>query len=89
MIAAQTWLTLGTYLAAASTMIFMFFFLPAIIEIKMPKDAGPRILSDNTFKMPFGTLKLALTDIEETPQMPNKTTGKNSGCLNALFNIEL
>jgi hypothetical protein len=88
MIAVQTWITLVTYLASGATMIFMLFFLPAIIEIKMPKDAEPRILSEKPLKMTLATLKLTLTDIEEIPLLLNKFPIKNPACLNALFNIE-
>ncbi len=50
MIPDQTWITLLIYLAAAGVMIFVLFFLPAIIELKKPKDAGPRLLIDNTYE---------------------------------------
>ena len=44
----QTWEELVGYLAAVSAMGVMLFFLPAIVELRKPKDAGPRILVDGS-----------------------------------------
>ena len=46
------------YFVAVITMIVMLFFLPAIIELRKPKDAGPRIISDNYTKVALNILKI-------------------------------
>jgi len=80
--------TLVTSLAIAIVMIISLFFLPAIIELKRPKDAGPRIINDNPAKITLGMLKIPIIDIEEM-QTPNyQYTIKNAALLYNIPNIE-
>ena len=50
-------------LAIATAITISFLFLPAIIELKKPKDAGPRLITQNQIRIDDLTL---LADIEET-----------------------
>ncbi len=89
MIVEQTWVTLAVYLAAASIMMFTLFFLPAIIELRTPKDAGPRPLFDNTLTtVTLGLLGLTLFDIEETQELAHQFPTKNAVCLLSISNME-
>ncbi|MGA2386146.1 MAG: hypothetical protein ABSG33_06405 [Candidatus Bathyarchaeia archaeon] len=70
------------------TMVIVLFFLPAIIELKKPKDAGPRILIDNPVKITFGLAKIPIVDIEETQEQVFPFAIKNAGYLSTLPNME-
>ena len=82
--------TLVTSLAIAIVMIISLFFLPAIIELRKPKDAGPRIISDNPAKITRGTLKnpTLIIDIEEEQNLTFQSTIKNASFLYNIPNIE-
>ena len=88
MIPGQTPNMLFTSLAAAIAMIIILFFLPAIIELKKPKDAGPRIINDNPAKITLGMLKIPIIDIEEGQKLTYQFTTKNAVFLNTIPNIE-
>ena len=77
-----------TSLAAAIATITILFFLPAIIELKRPKDAGPRIIRDNPAKMTLGMLKIPIIDIEEGQKLTYQLTIKNAAFLYNIPNIE-
>jgi hypothetical protein len=80
--------TLITYLGALIAMIIILFFLPAIIELKRPKDAGPRIISDNPAKIMLSMLKIPIIDIEERQNLTYQATIKNAALLHDIPNIE-
>ena len=77
-----------TSLSAAIAMIIILFFLPAIIELKKPKDAGPRMISDNPAKLTLGMLKIPIIDIEERQRLTYQSIIKNAGFLYDIPNIE-
>jgi len=77
-----------TALIATTVIIVILFFLPAVIELKKPKDAGPRLINDNIPKIRISTLKLPITDIEEEQKFTYQSTIKNVGSLYSLPNLE-
>jgi hypothetical protein len=77
-----------TSLAVAIAVIITLFFLPAIIELKRPKDAGPRIIIDNPAKITLGKLKIPIIDIEERQNLTYQSTIKNAAFLYDIPNIE-
>jgi len=87
MIPSQIPNPLVTSLATAIAMIIILFFLPAIIELKKPKDAGPRIINDNPAKITLGALKIPIMNIEETQKLTYQPI-KNATFLYAIPNIE-
>ena len=87
MISGQIPNTLVASLATAIAMIIILFFLPAIIELKKPKDAGPRIINDNPAKITLGVL-IPIIDIEETQKLTYQPKIKNAAFLYAIPNIE-
>ena len=75
-------------LIATTAIIIVLFFLPALIELKKPKDAGPRLINDNIPKIRIGTLKVPITDIEEEQKFTYQSTIKTADSLYTLPNLE-
>jgi len=69
-------------------MVFMLFFLPAIIELRNPKDGGPRMLVDNPAKITLGMLKIPIVDLEESEKLTSEPALINAVCLYAIPNLE-
>lgn len=61
-------------LIAITTITFLLMFLPAIIELKKPKDEGPRRINDNIAKIRISTLKIPITNIEEEQKFDSQST---------------
>jgi len=68
--------------------IIILFFLPALIELKRPKDAGPRLITDNTAKIRISSLKVTITDIEEEQKFTYQSRTKTADFLYALPDLE-
>jgi hypothetical protein len=81
--------TLFTPLIVATAMIVILFFLPALIELKKPKDAGPRIISEDWTKLIISTFKVSITDIEEQQKFGYQPTMQIVYFLLALPNMEV
>jgi hypothetical protein len=75
-------------LIATTAIIIVLFFLPALIELKKPKDAGPRLIRDNIPKIRISALKVLLTDIEEEQKFTYQSTTKTADSLYILLNLE-
>jgi len=80
--------TLVISLAAATAMTIVLFFLPAIIELKKPKDAGPRIIKDNPAKITLGMLKIPIIDIEEKQMLTYQAIIENAAFLYNIPDME-
>ncbi len=61
----QSILTLIAALALATIVSLVLLFLPAIIELKKPKDAGPRLITDSIEQKRSHNLKTDLSDVED------------------------
>jgi hypothetical protein len=75
-------------LIAITAIIIILFFLPALIELKKPKDAGPRLINGNIPKIRIGALKVPITDIEEEQKFTYQSTTKIADSLYTLLNLE-
>jgi len=75
-------------LIATTAIIIVLFFLPALIELKKPKDAGPRLINDNIPKIRISTLKVPLTDIEEEQKFTYQSPINIADSLYTLANLE-
>ena len=64
MLTLQSLYVLATETAIVTSTVALLF-LPAIIELKKPKDSGPRLLNDSLAKIRISALQTALTNIEE------------------------
>ncbi|HMK94712.1 MAG TPA: hypothetical protein VK536_04845 [Candidatus Limnocylindrales bacterium] len=73
---------------AGVTTVILLFFLPAIIELKKPKDAGPRIIGDSPAKVTLSMLKIPLIDIEEGQEENYQSAMKNAAFLYFIPNME-
>jgi hypothetical protein len=81
--------TLIPTLIVAAAMIIIFLFLPALIELKRPKDAGPRRINDALIKVRLSSLKTPLIDIEEGQKFTGQLTTKTAACLYAIPSLEV
>ncbi|MCX6643934.1 MAG: hypothetical protein NT043_01825 [Candidatus Bathyarchaeota archaeon] len=80
--------TLATLIAIA-TITFLLMFLPAIIELKKPKDAGPRLINDNIAKIRISTLKIPITNIEEEQKFDSQSTINIASFIYLIPNLEV
>ena len=71
-----------------TAIVIILFFLPALIELKKPKDAGPRLIDDNIPKIRISSLKVTITDIEEEQKFTYQSTIKIADSLYTLPNLE-
>lgn len=86
----QTYITLVSCLAVVAAMGTTLFFLPAVIELKKPKDAGPRLLVDNASNAsyaPFG-FNNGLVNIEEPSEYVYAFPVANASFFGSLPDIE-
>ena len=88
MIMIQISYTLAT-LIAITTITFLLMFLPAIIELKKPKDAGPRLINDNIAKIRISTLKIPITNIEEEQKFDSQSTINIASFIYLIPNLEV
>ena len=63
-------------------------FLPAIIELKKPKDAGPRSISDSLLQMRLRNLITALFNVEDELKFDSQLIDKIGNFLCFLPNLE-
>ena len=52
-------------MAALIALGVALFFVPALIELRKPRDAGPRMLLEDPVAAAFSRLKTQLVDVEE------------------------
>jgi hypothetical protein len=76
-------------LTAIATITFLLMFLPAVIELKKPKDAGPRLINDNIAKIRISTLKIPITNIEEEQKFDSQSTINIASFLYLIPNLEV
>lgn len=50
---------------AIVTSIVTLLFLPAIMELKKPKDSGPRLIKDNFESIRIGAFKSGIVNLDE------------------------
>jgi hypothetical protein len=56
--------TLIVAIATSTIMLVVLLFLPAIIELKKPRDAGPRLITDSHAQNESNSPKIALPNVE-------------------------
>jgi hypothetical protein len=49
-------------------------YLPAIIELRKPKDSGPRLINDNIAKIKISALEIPIANIEEEQKFDDQLT---------------
>lgn len=70
--------------------VFLFLmFLPAVVELKKPQDAGPRLITESTLNVAFPTVDLgSLVNIESGTQIDLTLTTALSGFLSFLPKLD-
>jgi hypothetical protein len=61
-------------LMATVTMAILVLFLPALIELKRPLDAGPRLIRDDFAQILLSNLKPPITNIEDNWKLDGQLT---------------
>jgi hypothetical protein len=79
--------TLIVTLIVTSVIFVALLFLPAIIELKKPKDAGPRLICDFS-QILLSYLKISLLNIEEDLKFDSQFTSKIGVFLRFIPNLE-
>lgn len=80
--------TLIAALATTTVLSVVLLFLPAIVELKKPKDAGPRLITDSFAQMRLSTLKTALFNIEHELKFDSQLVGRIGNFLCSIPNLE-
>jgi hypothetical protein len=80
--------TLIVALATTTILSVALLFLPAIIELKKPKDAGPRLITDSFAQIRLSALKTALLNIEEELKFDSQLVSKIGSFLGFIPNLE-
>jgi hypothetical protein len=78
--------TMFVALAFGVVMFVLFMFLPALLELRKPRDAGPRKIMEDT----SGDRKLKIASMEETEEIDvdQAIVKRLSNILSALPNLE-
>jgi hypothetical protein len=79
--------TFFTLIVAISIFIFIML-LPALVETKKPKDAGPRIIMENFSLIPEVKGKTLLPNIEDEHKFDQTIIQKVAETLRFLHNLE-
>jgi uncharacterized membrane protein YcaP (DUF421 family) len=79
--------TLIVTLVVTIVIFVALFFLPAIIELKKPKDAGPRVIIDFG-QICLSDLKTSLQNVEEDLNFDSQLTSKIGVFLRFIPNLE-
>lgn len=70
--------------------IFIFvMFLPAFLELKKPKDAGPKMIMDYNFSANFAMKEIPITDLEETHGFDQTLVKRIIDAVSVLPNLEV
>ena len=84
----QSLLPLMGTLVISVFLSFTLLFLPAIVELRKPHDAGPRFMADSFSQTHLGTLKMSLLNIEDDSKFDSQLAGKIWGSLSFISNLE-
>lgn len=86
MFESQSFTSLIVVLGAATAMIIALYFVPALIELKKPRDASPRVIFDVGART-LSLLKTPLTDIQADWQLTLRLNG-STDFLSSIPNME-
>jgi len=71
-----------------TAIVIVLMFLPALIELKRPQDAGPRLIANSFTPWRLSALKTFLLDIEEEFKFDSQLTSKIAIFLSFVPNLE-
>jgi hypothetical protein len=72
----------------SAPLLLLIMLLPYVLELKKPRDAGPRFIMDNFSGLPQLTNMAPLVDIEEGPQIEAKLGPSILGVLSFLPKLD-
>jgi hypothetical protein len=82
----ENWIAI---LALTTTLSAMLLFLPAIIELRKPKDAGPRLIPDYFVQMRLLSQKTALFNIDDDLKYDSQIVMIFENFLNFIPNLDV
>jgi hypothetical protein len=71
------------------SIFIIIMLLPAFLELKKPKDAGPRMIKDYTFTANLVTKEILIVNLEEKQEFDQTLVKKIVDVINALPNLEV
>ncbi len=80
-------LTLFIATLTGITLTILIMFLPTIVELKKPRDVGPRLIPDTFAKVRLSTLT-SLFNIDEESKFEGQSALKTANLLRFLPNLE-
>jgi hypothetical protein len=84
--------SLNTFVATlmvAVTMVILILFLPAVIELKRPLDAGPRLIRGNFAEILLSNLKIPIINLEDDWKLEGQLTMTGRGFFDFVPNLEV
>lgn len=82
--------TLTFIILGLGVLIFiLIMFLPALFELKMPKDAGPRMIKDYTLPANLATKEVLIANLEEKQGLDQILVNNILDAINVLPNLEV
>jgi hypothetical protein len=70
-------------------MTMLIMLLPAILELKKPLDAGPRMIIDNFAQLTANKFRIALMNLEDESNLGKQSKINLADFHNILMNIEV
>jgi hypothetical protein len=67
----------------------LIMLLPALFELKMPKDAGPRMIKDYTLPVNLATKEVLITNLEEKQGLEQILVKNIMDAISVLPNLEV
>lgn len=82
--------TLTFMILGLGVLIFiLIMFLPALFELKMPKDAGPRMIKDYTLPANLAIKEVLIANLEEKQGLDQILVNNILDAINVLPNLEV
>ena len=79
-----------TILALGTPILILIMFLPAILELRKPKDGGPRMIMDGIPEAPFQVMAVfPILNIEEEQRFDSSLLGSLAKIIGFLPSLEV
>ncbi len=73
---------------SSTTLAILIMFLPAVIELKRPLDAGPRLIKGNFAEILLSNLKIPIINLEDDSKLEGQLTMTVKGFFDFVPNLE-
>ena len=79
-----------TMLILGTPILILIMLLPVLVELKKPKDAGPRMIMDNVSEVPISFMRvIPLANIEEEQKFDSTLIQTLAKIIGALPSLEV